>query len=110
MTTTNTSTEGDPMTDATLLTEPAPGLQAAPGRGGGLRVRGLRKTLGGREVVAGIDLDVAEGELVSLLGPSGCGKTTTLRMVAGFVPPTAGRVLIGDRDVTRLPQIGRAHV
>ncbi len=49
------------------------------------------------------DLDVAEGEFLTLLGPSGCGKTTTLRILAGFVPPTAGRVLIGDDDVTALP-------
>ena len=49
------------------------------------------------------DLEVAEGEFLTLLGPSGCGKTTTLRIIAGFVPPTAGRVLIGDDDVTRLP-------
>jgi spermidine/putrescine ABC transporter ATP-binding subunit len=49
------------------------------------------------------DLDVAEGEFLTLLGPSGCGKTTTLRILAGFVPPTAGRVLIGEDDVTRLP-------
>jgi putative spermidine/putrescine transport system ATP-binding protein len=49
------------------------------------------------------DLDVTEGEFLTLLGPSGCGKTTTLRILAGFVPPTAGRVLIGDDDVTRVP-------
>jgi len=49
------------------------------------------------------DLDVAEGEFLTLLGPSGCGKTTTLRMVAGFVPPTSGRVVIGAEDVTLLP-------
>jgi spermidine/putrescine ABC transporter ATP-binding subunit len=49
------------------------------------------------------DLDVAEGEFLTLLGPSGCGKTTTLRILAGFVAPTAGLVLIGDDDVTRLP-------
>lgn len=51
----------------------------------------------------GIDLDVAEGELVVLLGPSGCGKTTALRMIAGFVEPSAGAVFLGDEDVTRRP-------
>ena len=59
----------------------------------------------GEVVTAVRDLDVAiaEGEFFYLLGPSGCGKTTTLRMVAGFVEPSAGRVLIGGRDVTRAP-------
>ncbi|PZE38843.1 ABC transporter ATP-binding protein [Curtobacterium sp. MCSS17_006] len=104
---THTSTKGDQMTDATLVAERAPGLQADGGttdrtRSGGLTIRGLRKTLGGRDVVAGIDLDVAKGELVSLLGPSGCGKTTTLRMVAGFLPADGGVVTMGDRDVTSL--------
>ena len=50
-----------------------------------------------------VSLTVAQGELVALLGPSGCGKTTTLRMIAGFVSATSGRVLIGGDDVTRLP-------
>jgi len=52
--------------------------------------------------VAGSDFEVAPGELVTLLGPSGCGKTTTLRMIAGFELPSAGRILIGDEDVTML--------
>ena len=48
-------------------------------------------------------LNVEQGELVSLLGPSGCGKTTTLRSVAGFIRPDAGKIVINDRDYTRLP-------
>ena len=48
-------------------------------------------------------LDVEQGELLSLLGPSGCGKTTTLRSVAGFIRPDAGRILINGRDYTHLP-------
>ncbi|WP_254786947.1 ABC transporter ATP-binding protein [Curtobacterium sp. MCBA15_001] len=97
------------MTDATTVANPAPSLQAdrradrrADPTTGGLALRGLRKTLGGRDVVAGIDLDVAKGELVSLLGPSGCGKTTTLRMVAGFLPVDDGSVTMGGADVTAL--------
>ncbi|MFS2031445.1 MULTISPECIES: ABC transporter ATP-binding protein [unclassified Curtobacterium] len=98
------------MTDATILAEREPRLPARTDPAvrpdatpdGGLTVRGLRKTLGGCDVVAGIDLDVAKGELVSLLGPSGCGKTTTLRMVAGFLPADGGVVTMGDRDVTTL--------
>ena len=50
--------------------------------------------------VRDVSLDVAPGELLTLLGPSGCGKTTTLRMIAGFQEPTAGHILIGERDVT----------
>ena len=50
-----------------------------------------------------VSLDVADGQLVTLLGPSGCGKTTTLRMISGFEYPTSGQVLIGERDVANLP-------
>jgi putative spermidine/putrescine transport system ATP-binding protein len=63
----------------------------------------LSKHYGTTVAVADVSLTVAEGELVALLGPSGCGKTTTLRMVAGFIPPTAGSITIGGRDVTHLP-------
>ena len=59
-----------------------------------------------RGVVTAVDdvsLTVASGELFFLLGPSGCGKTTLLRMLAGFVEPSAGRIFFGGRDVTRLP-------
>jgi iron(III) transport system ATP-binding protein len=51
--------------------------------------------------VRDVSLDVAPGELMTLLGPSGCGKTTTLRMIAGFQEPSAGEIFIGERDVTR---------
>ncbi len=53
--------------------------------------------------VDGIDLTVQSGEFFSLLGPSGCGKTTTLRLVAGFEQPTAGKVLLDGTDVTAIP-------
>ena len=68
-----------------------------------LTVEKLTKQFGASFAVDGLDLAVREGELVALLGPSGCGKTTTLRMVAGFLPPTSGRVLFDKEDVTNLP-------
>lgn len=63
----------------------------------------------GKDVVAvdNIDLHVDAGKLVTLLGPSGCGKTTTLRMIAGLEMASSGRILIGDRDVTKLPATDR---
>jgi len=59
----------------------------------------------GRDFVAvdHVDLKIASGEMVTLLGPSGCGKTTILRMISGFEYPTSGAVLIGDRDVAKVP-------
>jgi spermidine/putrescine transport system ATP-binding protein len=53
--------------------------------------------------VDSIDLAIASGEFFSLLGPSGCGKTTTLRLIAGFEQPTAGRILLDDVDVSGVP-------
>ena len=63
----------------------------------------LKKQFGASVAVSDFSLEIADGELVSFLGPSGCGKTTTLRMIAGFIDPTAGRILIGGADVTALP-------
>ncbi|WP_323010512.1 ABC transporter ATP-binding protein [Paracoccus sp. (in: a-proteobacteria)] len=68
-----------------------------------LTLRGLAKTYAPNvRAVKSIDLEVQSGEFVSLLGSSGCGKTTTLQMVAGFVAPTAGQVLLDGKDVTYL--------
>jgi spermidine/putrescine transport system ATP-binding protein len=53
--------------------------------------------------VAGVDLDIREGEFFSLLGPSGCGKTTTMRMIAGFEEPTQGVIRLHGQDVTNVP-------
>ena len=70
-------------------------------------LRGLRKRYGDVDAVAGVDLDVMDGEFFTLLGPSGSGKTTTLRMIAGFELPTAGEVLLGGQDVSKLPPYER---
>ena len=72
-----------------------------------VEAQGVRKAYGGVEVLASLDLSMGDGELVCLLGPSGCGKTTLLRIVAGFVTPDAGRVMVGGADVTRLPASSR---
>jgi putative spermidine/putrescine transport system ATP-binding protein len=68
---------------------------------------GVRKSYGDVDAVAGVDLEVMDGEFFSLLGPSGSGKTTTLRMIAGFELPTAGTVLLQGRDVSKLPPYER---
>lgn len=68
-----------------------------------LELRALSAMFGQTLAVSKVSLAVRRGELVSLLGPSGCGKTTTLRMVAGFVPPSSGLVFVGGKDVTHLP-------
>jgi putative spermidine/putrescine transport system ATP-binding protein len=63
----------------------------------------LHKQFGASVAVADFSLDIADGELVAFLGPSGCGKTTTLRMIAGFLAPSAGTIRIAGKDVTDLP-------
>ncbi|WUD75538.1 ABC transporter ATP-binding protein [Streptomyces sp. NBC_00510] len=72
-----------------------------------IRLRDLRKSFGQVHAVAGVDLEIADGEFFSMLGPSGSGKTTVLRMVAGFEAPTAGTVELAGRDVTRLAPFER---
>ncbi len=66
-------------------------------------LEGVSKRFDGVAAVDDVSLAVRSGEFFSLLGPSGCGKTTSLRMIAGFERPDAGRILIGDADVTETP-------
>jgi inositol-phosphate transport system ATP-binding protein len=68
-----------------------------------IELENLSKSFGPVEAVATIDLQIADGEFLALLGPSGCGKTTTLLMVAGIYKPSTGRIVFGERDVTRVP-------
>ena len=70
-------------------------------------LRGVRKSYGGVEAVAGVDLDIVRGEFFTMLGPSGSGKTTLLRIIAGFLPADEGSVLLGGVDVARQPPYAR---
>jgi putative spermidine/putrescine transport system ATP-binding protein len=73
-----------------------------------IRIRGLHKEFpGGVTAVDRVDLDVYDGEFLTLLGPSGSGKTTVLRMIAGFELPTSGTVELGGVDVSRVPPFDR---
>jgi putative spermidine/putrescine transport system ATP-binding protein len=85
----------------------APAAAAAGGRIPAVRLVGLQKLFGDVVAVAGIDLEIGEGEFFSMLGPSGSGKTTTLRMIAGFELPTGGRIELHGQDVSRLPPFDR---
>jgi ABC-type Fe3+/spermidine/putrescine transport system ATPase subunit len=68
-----------------------------------VRFAGVAKSFGSVKALQPTDLDVAAGEFLTLLGPSGSGKTTLLNICAGYIAPSAGRLLIGGRDVTNLP-------
>ncbi len=69
----------------------------------GIRFEAVSKHYGTQAALDRVSLEVEPGEFLTLLGPSGSGKTTLLMVLAGFTRPTAGRVLVGGRDVTRLP-------
>jgi len=68
-----------------------------------LTLRNITKAFRGQEVLAGIGLDVYDGEFLTLLGPSGCGKTTILRLIGGFETPDDGTITLEGADITRLP-------
>ena len=75
-----------------------------------LRVEGLAKKYRSRQVVKSLSLEVSSGEVVGLLGPNGAGKTTAFYMIVGLVPTDAGRILIDDQDISRLPVHRRARM
>jgi len=78
-----------------LLAGAVPGL--------GVRLEGITKRFSSVVAIDDLSIDIKSGEFFSLLGPSGCGKSTLLRLIAGFERPDAGRVVIGDRDMTATP-------
>jgi len=72
-----------------------------------ISLRGLSKSFGTVRAVDGVDLDIYQGEFLTLLGPSGSGKTTVLRMIAGFEAPDAGTIHLNDSEITHLPAYER---
>ena len=70
-------------------------------------IAGVSKSFAGRQVLAELDLQIANGELICLLGPSGCGKTTLLRILAGFIAADAGSIRVAGQDVTKLAASAR---
>ncbi|MGW1982453.1 ABC transporter ATP-binding protein [Streptomyces collinus] len=72
-----------------------------------IRLQDLRKSFGETDAVAGVDLEIRDGEFFSMLGPSGSGKTTVLRLIAGFETPTAGRIELAGQEVTGLAPFER---
>ncbi len=90
------------MTPASLDSELGPSLATARAAAA-VRLEGVHKHYGEIEAVHSMDLEIERGELLTLLGPSGSGKSTVLRMIAGLVKPTAGRIWIGDEEVGARP-------
>ena len=72
-----------------------------------LELKGINKSFGSSLIVNNLDLEIQDGEFLTILGPSGCGKTTTLRMIAGFETPDSGQVLLNKQDITQLPPYKR---
>jgi ABC-2 type transport system ATP-binding protein len=68
-----------------------------------IRIENLVKAFGPKRAVDGISFNVERGEVLGFLGPNGAGKSTTMRMITGFMPPTAGRVAVGGHDVAESP-------
>ncbi|MCX7017168.1 MAG: LPS export ABC transporter ATP-binding protein [Candidatus Sumerlaeota bacterium] len=77
---------------------------------GELRIEGLVKVYGRRRVVNNVSLSLREREIVGLLGPNGAGKTTTFNMVCGIVRPNAGRIVLDEAEITRVPMYRRARL
>ena len=68
-----------------------------------LSLSNLTKQFDGKTVLDSLDLEIFDGEFITLLGPSGCGKTTLLRMMAGFEHPDEGSITLGGQDLTHTP-------
>jgi iron(III) transport system ATP-binding protein len=97
------------MSEDTLKPHDTEAIRQFSGKSSGVSLKDITKIFptpegrGETTAVNHISLDIADGELVTLLGPSGCGKTTTLRMISGFEYPTAGQIFIGGKDIAKVP-------
>jgi putative spermidine/putrescine transport system ATP-binding protein len=103
-TTIDPSIAGGPASSPTARTGSARAQSGVPA----VTLERVRREFGDVVAVDDVDLEIAPGEFFSLLGPSGSGKTTTLRLIAGFERPSAGRILLSGRDVSELPPYERA--
>ena len=75
-----------------------------------IQVQGLSKVFGDLRAVDGISLTVKRGEVLGFLGPNGAGKSTTMRMITGFLDPTAGKIAVCGKDVLSEPIAARSHI
>ena len=74
-----------------------------------LKAEGISKSYKGRQVLRGVDLKIARGEVVGLLGPNGAGKTTSFYIIVGLIAPESGKVMVDQTDITRTPMYLRAR-
>ena len=75
-----------------------------------LKAENLIKKYGDFYAVNDIDLNLKKGEVVGLLGPNGAGKTTTFYMITGMIRPSSGKIIFGDKDITKSPMYKRARM
>ena len=75
-----------------------------------LKVENLKKSFGDFQAVKGVSFNVEAGEVLGFLGPNGAGKSTTMRMITGFLPPTAGTAVINGHDIIKDPLAAKADL
>ena len=98
------------MTETQSLPESILAVPGPAGDGEMLELRAVRKLYGKFAAVRGLDLTVRRGEIFGFLGPNGAGKTTTIRIVAGVLQPTSGKVLVGGDDLSLTPELAKSRL